>query len=433
MIWVSLEHRFRDDVSRTGVDESLIELCCKCFIRFLQGRKEMYNKEKENQGVEGRWDPQNTDVVRIIGAGSGSYRAMNGVMVPALPSHTFYLITLRKYITLPKMSNKVAVRKSKTQATDITKSSQPSSLLFLYQLDVDVSGTIVVMISRMWDVNAITWCYLSTDFVFSDSKGNMIHCTASGNIAHNFPRLKEGGIYSIKNYVVHPNKDDFRIVKHATFMLEFDGATTIRKASVSDVDVTGYVTNVGRKTYKKSGSRTLDFYLANQRFVLSSAMIGFILISTFAINFHYMKHGPGTKGDTIGRTRRCFDSKEDKTCWHVCHCFDFNVYKALQHSSTMIYDDENILTLQELKTEGSVVESSKEVVSGDCSQPKEGTLENVLIWARNRKNDVWLMSRPGNDGTTHPVVVVIAKKELPVNLESGSAKHATRRLSTGLK
>ncbi|GKE37158.1 hypothetical protein Tco_1460563 [Tanacetum coccineum] len=71
------------------------------------------------------------------------------------------------------MSNKVAVSKSETQATDTTKSSQPSSLLFLDQLDVDVSGTIVVMIGRMWDVNAITGRYLSTDFVVSNSKSLM--------------------------------------------------------------------------------------------------------------------------------------------------------------------------------------------------------------------------------------------------------------------
>ncbi|GKG22518.1 replication protein A 70 kDa DNA-binding subunit C-like protein, partial [Tanacetum coccineum] len=30
-------------------------------------------------------------------------------------------------------------------------------------------------------------------------------------------------------------------------------------------DVTGFVTNVGRTTYQKSGSMTLDFYLANHR------------------------------------------------------------------------------------------------------------------------------------------------------------------------
>ncbi|GJV10652.1 ATP-dependent DNA helicase PIF1 [Tanacetum coccineum] len=248
-------------------------------------------------------------------------------VVSALTSHTFYPITLRKYIILRKMSNKVAVSKSETQAIDITKYSQPSSLLFLDQLDVDVSGTIMVMIGRMWDVNAITGRYLSTDFVVSDSK-------------------------------------------HVIFMLEFDGATTIRKASVSDV---GFLRNpfqlvdfdrieptnnkylIGRKTYQKSGSRTLDFYLANQRFVLSSAMI----IATFAINLYHMKQGPCTEGDAIERTGRCFNRDEDKTCWHVCRCLTSMSAKHYNNklylsssSSTTIYDNENIPTLQELKTKG---------------------------------------------------------------------------------
>ncbi|GKD58080.1 hypothetical protein Tco_1295589 [Tanacetum coccineum] len=49
-------------------------------------------------------------------------------------------------------------------------STQPKVLLLLDQLDVDVTGTIVVMVRRVWDVNAVTGCYLSTDFVVSDSK-----------------------------------------------------------------------------------------------------------------------------------------------------------------------------------------------------------------------------------------------------------------------
>nr|GEX76755.1 hypothetical protein [Tanacetum cinerariifolium] len=85
----------------------------------------------------------------------------------------------------------------------------------------------------IYDVSAITGRYLSTDFVVCDSKGNIIHYTAKGTITHNFLLLKEGGIYSIKNFTVHPNKDDFRVVKHATFMLEFDRATAIRKTTIT--------------------------------------------------------------------------------------------------------------------------------------------------------------------------------------------------------
>nr|GEX79795.1 ABC transporter B family member 25 [Tanacetum cinerariifolium] len=103
--------------------------------------------------------------------------------------------------------------------------------LFLVQLEVDVTSTIVVMIGRIWDVNAITGRYLSMDFVVCNSKGNMIHCNAKSNVAHNFLRMKEGRIYAIKNFVVVPNKDEYRIFKQDMFMLEFDGETTIRKVS----------------------------------------------------------------------------------------------------------------------------------------------------------------------------------------------------------
>lgn len=63
-------------------------------------------------------------------------------------------------------------------------------------------------------------------------QGQSIHCTARNNIAHNFVKLKEGSIYSIKNFVVVPNKDEYRIVKMNSYMLEFDGTTTATKASV---------------------------------------------------------------------------------------------------------------------------------------------------------------------------------------------------------
>ncbi|GJX03348.1 ATP-dependent DNA helicase PIF7-like protein [Tanacetum coccineum] len=299
-----------------------------------------------------------------------------------------------------------------THATEVTKSSQPSSLLFLDQLDVDVSGTIVVMIDRMWDVSAITGHYLSTDFVVSDSKANIIHCTAKGTVAHNFLHLKEGGIYSIKNFIVHPNKDDFRIMKHATFMLEFDGATAIRKVVVSDIgflrypfqlvdfdlieatnnkylnDVTDFVTNVGRTTYQKSGSRTLDFYLANHRGQANRVTLW------------------GGVGDVLieKKTNHAGMCAVVLTLMFVKN-YNNKLYLS-SSSSTAIYDDGSIPTLQELKSQGSVGESNKVVVPVEFSEPKEGSLENVLMWARNRKND------------------------LPVNLESGFAKHATRQLST---
>nr|GEX17492.1 hypothetical protein [Tanacetum cinerariifolium] len=143
--------------------------------------------------------------------------------------------------------------------------------------------------TRMWDVSAVTGRYLSTDFVMSDAKGNMIHCSAKATASHNFLRLKEGSIYSVKNFVVKPNKDEYRLLKNDAYMLEFDRSTTIRKALVKAggfmrypfqlqdfdgiesldnkylIDVVGYVTHVRRTNHLKLGSKNLDFYLANHR------------------------------------------------------------------------------------------------------------------------------------------------------------------------
>ncbi|GKE13440.1 hypothetical protein Tco_1416991 [Tanacetum coccineum] len=161
------------------------------------------------------------------------------------------------------------------------KGSKANSEVFLDQLRMDLNGTIIVMLGGMWDVSAVTGRYLSTDFVVSDAKGNMIHCSAKATVSHNFLRLKEGSIYSVKNFAVKPNKEEYRILKNDAYMLEFDGSTTIRKASVKADgfvrypfqlqdfdDVAGYVTNVGRTNHLKSGSKNLNFHLANYRYRL---------------------------------------------------------------------------------------------------------------------------------------------------------------------
>nr|GEV16050.1 ribonuclease H-like domain-containing protein [Tanacetum cinerariifolium] len=89
----------------------------------------------------------------------------------------------------------------------------------------------------------------------------------------------------------------------------------------------------------------------------------------------------------------------------------------------------------------SCVEPTKAALSVDCSQPKEGTLENLLIWACNLKNNVCMFSplltkyfvtlpqglKKG--GTTHPVVIKSAKKVLPDNMGNGYARHVTGLLT----
>ncbi|GKA44691.1 DNA helicase PIF1, ATP-dependent [Tanacetum coccineum] len=212
------------------------------------------------------------------------------------------------------MSNKSAGSKSATKVVEKSESSQPKPHLFLDQLEVDVTGTIVVMIGR----------------------GNMIHCTAKLNVAHNFLRLKEGGIYVVKNFVVLPNKDEFRIFKQDMFMLEFDGETTTRKVSA---DPHGYL----RYPFQLMAFDQIE--PANNKYLI------------------------------------------DNLCG------------------------------RELKTNNSSIAPTKAVLAVDCSLPKEGTLENLLIWARNRQNNratfhckvmvlMYRLEVVVADDTAHTVVVM---------------------------
>nr|GEW19182.1 hypothetical protein [Tanacetum cinerariifolium] len=156
-------------------------------------------------------------------------------------------------------------------------------------LMVGVAGTIIVMLYRIWDVSAVTGRYLSTNLVVSDAR---------------------------------PNKEECRISKDDTFMLDFDGDISVRKSLVKAVGfirhpfemvdlesfkptngkyligVVRYITNVGRSIQQRICSRTLDFYLANESMQLT-----------------------------------------------------------------------------------------KEVMPVEYSKTREGTLENLLMWARNRRND----------------------------------------------
>ncbi|GJW72188.1 reverse transcriptase domain-containing protein [Tanacetum coccineum] len=224
------------------------------------------------------------------------------------------------------MSATKSVVERKQDTSD--KVSEAISELFLDQLRLDVTGTIIVMVGRMWDVIAVTSRYLSTDFVVSDAKGNMIHCSAKATVAHNFLRLKVGSIYSVKNFVVKPNKE-YRILKNDTYMLEFDGSATIRKALV-----------------KKDGFRAVH------------------------------------QGYTLEWPRGCADREKNKADWRVPN----KVYLS-STSSTVIYDDAAIPAIKALKKANSVVEQQTSGTPVDHSQPRAGTLENLLMWDRNRKND----------------------------------------------
>ncbi|GJU23410.1 DNA helicase PIF1, ATP-dependent [Tanacetum coccineum] len=64
-----------------------------------------------------------------------------------------------------------------------------------------------------------------------------------------------------------------------------------------------------------------------------------------------------------------------------------STYFVVSDSKVVIYDNDDIPSLQELKAANSCVEPNKGLLVVDCSQRRERTIEKLLIWARNRKND----------------------------------------------
>ncbi|GKC75949.1 replication protein A 70 kDa DNA-binding subunit C-like protein [Tanacetum coccineum] len=228
--------------------------------------------------------------------------------------------------------------------------SSSASVLFLDELQVGVTGTIIVMLCRIWDVSAVTGHYLSTDLVVSDAQ---------------------------------PNKEEYRIRNDDTFLLEFDGDTSVRKSLVKAVgfirhpfelvdlesvehtnDVARYITNVGRSIQQRTGSRTLDFYLANERVTLWGGL-GDILIEK--------------KTKYVGLCPFILTSVNAKH-------YNNRLYLS-SSSSTKIFDDADIPTLKALRADDSGMQLTKEVMPVEYSETREGTLENLLMWARNRRND----------------------------------------------
>ncbi|GJZ09460.1 zinc finger, CCHC-type containing protein [Tanacetum coccineum] len=248
-------------------------------------------------------------------------------------------------------SSKKATLDELASAKDLKSSDSP---LFLDELQVGVTGTIFVMLCRIWDVSAVTGRYLSTNMVVSNARVNANNCSARSNVTHNFIKLKEGVIYCIKNFVVHPNKEEYRIRKDDAFMLEFNGG--YKRSEIFGqrcwIYVARYITNVGRSIQQRTVSRTLDFYLANQRCLeLHCGGLGDILIEK--------------KTKDVGQYKLYLSSS----------------------SSTQIFDDLNIPALKELRSEISVADETKQIMPVEFVKPRAGTLENLLLWACNHQND----------------------------------------------
>ncbi|XP_021974575.1 uncharacterized protein LOC110869644 [Helianthus annuus] len=161
--------------------------------------------------------------------------------------------------------------------------------LVLADLREGTTGPITVMVCRKWDVTSVNGRFMSTDYVVSDIKGGVMHCTARNNIAHYFfDKLKEGGVYLLKGFVVQ-RTDQYRILKDNPFVIGLNGSTVVIKVDDGGssftrypflltpfeeleptegkyfVDVIGYVTEVGPQSVKSSGARAVEFNLNNER------------------------------------------------------------------------------------------------------------------------------------------------------------------------
>ncbi|KAL6529960.1 hypothetical protein OROMI_028605 [Orobanche minor] len=260
--------------------------------------------------------------------------------------------------------------------------------VFLDQLALNVTGPIIAMVCRKWDINAITGRYLSTDFLISDGRGNTMHCTAKAKTTLTFvTKLKEGNIYTINQFAVIPNTEEYRIMKKSAYIIEFHGGTTVRKSLVKsdgfvrhpfdliafdDLQVTDNKHLIGISIKQKSGSRTLDLYLTNRS-------LGDVLI----------------------------DKKTRNTGLHVVvltavnpKLYNNKLYLS-SSSSTIILDDGEIPALK------AEIHESMEIIPAENFEARDGTLENLLIRARNCKNETrkgWNYPSCGSDkcrkGTT---------------------------------
>ncbi|GJY01234.1 hypothetical protein Tco_0359386 [Tanacetum coccineum] len=90
-------------------------------------------------------------------------------------------------------------------------------------------------------------------------------------------------------------------------------------------------------------------------------------------------------------------------------------------SSTLIVDDEQIPVLKRLKTDDSGVELTKEMLPADNTTTKAETLENLLMWARNRKYD---------SSTFHCVVKIDKLRKRRVGTTHHAVEKNVRRVTS---
>ncbi|GJU06159.1 replication protein A 70 kDa DNA-binding subunit C-like protein [Tanacetum coccineum] len=241
----------------------------------------------------------------------------------------------------------------------------------------------------------------------------MIHCSVWASVAHNFLQLKEGGIYSMTNFTVKPNKEEYRVLKHDSFMPKFDGLTTFKRVSVKAdgfvkyllnlvdfdaiepadnkylIDVAGYVSSVCRTNHLKSGSTNLDFHLANHR--------GQSIRVTLWGNLEEVLVEKKTK--QVGACPIVLASASPKI-------YNNKVYLS-STSSTVILNDADIPLIKALKDANSGAELKNPYTPIDLTRPVKG---------------------PRRDGMSPHAIVKAAGRVQPDKKDISSVNHAIGEL-----
>ncbi|KAL6577449.1 hypothetical protein OROMI_011725 [Orobanche minor] len=118
---------------------------------------------------------------------------------------------------------------------------------------------------------------------------NVMHCTMRSNISHCFiDKIQEGVVVCMRSFTVQ-KRDEYRIIKDNDHFIELNGSTLVRKAGKQVggfvrhpfqlmefekiqptkkkylIDVIGFIVTVGKYAHPRTGSKTLDFHLINER------------------------------------------------------------------------------------------------------------------------------------------------------------------------
>ncbi|KAL6573118.1 hypothetical protein OROHE_002594 [Orobanche hederae] len=188
-----------------------------------------------------------------------------------------------------------------------------------------------------------------------------MHCTAKAKTAHTFvTKLKEGNIYTINQFVVIPNTEEYRIMKRSAYIIEFHGGTTVRKSLVKS---DGFVRHPFDLIAFDDLQVTDNKHLIEERGQSVRVTLW------------------GSLGDVL------IDKKTRNTGLHavVLTAVNPKLYNnklyLLSSSSTIILDAGEIPALK------AEIHESMEIIPAENFEVRDGTLENLLIWARNRKNE----------------------------------------------